>query len=137
MFKVKLVRELVKMKYGNNPFYTLWCKGEEDNEWYFMDISEDLGDIDMGGELYSERIAKAINSWDYTWRNEIVKDTKHNDCELCGGYTDTTVKINFRDSKLPSIIETYSSHFGDGTSDEELIEQFKKAGIELTIEYDI
>ena len=128
--EMKLVRENVKMSYGDAFLQTVWIKDEDDNSWNIALVEEYDNDL-----FYLELISEALNGWSYEYSNTIVKNEEWYDCELCGSYKQTDILMKFDNKKLSKITENYSEHFGDGTTDEELIEQFKKAGITLTIEY--
>ena len=127
---MKLVKENVKMSYGKAFLQTVWIKDEDDNSWNIALVEEYDGDL-----FYLELISEALNGWSYKYSNTIVKNEEWYDCELCGSYKQTDILMKFDHGNLCDIEEYYSEHFGDGTTDEELIEQFKKVGITLTIEY--
>lgn len=128
---LKLVRENVKLSYGEECFYTVWIKEKNDNEWFYL-LSEEY-DVNL---MNLQILSRALNSWDSTTNNKLKTKTETYYCDTCGDYyDDIKCIIKFKDNSMENIIEEYSGHFGNGTSDEELIEQFKKNNIELSIEY--
>ena len=127
--EVKVVHEYAKFHYGEEYFSTVWIK-DDDGEWCFA-----YGEEFNGDTFDIQLISKALNSWSLEYYNSLEVEEEWFDCELCGSYKQTDILMEFDNKKLGKITEGYSDHFGYGTTDEELIEQFKKVGITLTIEY--
>lgn len=128
IMEVKVVHEYAKFHYGEEYFSTVWIK-DNDGEWCFA-----YGEEFNGDTFDTQLISKALNSWSLEYYNSLEVEEEWYDCELCGEYKQSYVMMKFDNKKLGKITEDYSDHFGDGTSEEELIEQFKKVGIILTIE---
>lgn len=126
--QIKIVRKRLQPSNYSTDVDILWYKDKEDKEW-------SMGDIQPSGEgmFWSEWIAKFLNGWSSKFHNEVEEDVDSYECEMCGWQDTTTITVRFENPKLQTIEEYYDTHFGSATSEEEVIEQWAKNGIELEI----